>query len=155
MPITSKQQLVYSASAARRMFGVKVSKPCDIRVFHNSVWVCLKGRRPTFVSKRKFKQHFADWRRQQGQVLTVVQWSEEPHRFSVTNPAKGTLYHLECVQDGIDCECEDYKNQVILLGKGCCKHGYAVLSSLGLSSLSEYIEQVKTFIGGGSGRLAT
>lgn len=154
MPITSGQQLVYSASAARRLLGAKPSKPCSISVFSNSIWVHLKGQRPTFISKRKFKQHFADWRKQQAATLTVVQWYEDPRWFSVSNPAKGTAYHLDCTADAIDCDCEDYKNQVILLGRGCCKHGYAVLAYFGLSSLREYQTQVDQIIKGSSRQAA-
>ncbi|WP_346293974.1 hypothetical protein [Sphaerothrix gracilis] len=141
--ISTASHLLYSAAAVRRIFGLRPSAAVQVREFFKVVWVWIKGQRPTFISKRQFKQHFIDWRKQQGEKLTVVQWREEPHRFSVSNPRKGTVYHVECTPHGLDCECEDYKNQIILLHKGCCKHCYAVLSQLGLGSLSEYLESVQ------------
>jgi predicted nucleic acid-binding Zn finger protein len=46
--------------------------------------------------------------------------------------------------DGVFCECQDYQNQIDLLGRGCCKHGYAVLAQLGMASLSDYLESVSS-----------
>ena len=44
-------------------------------------------------------------------------------------------------EDGFDCECEDYKNQVMIFGNGkaCCKHAYGVLTWLGHNRLSDYV----------------
>jgi hypothetical protein len=39
------------------------------------------------------------------------------------------------------CGCEDYRNQRETWGKGCCRHMYAALFSLGYTSLLHYFEE--------------
>jgi hypothetical protein len=40
------------------------------------------------------------------------------------------------------CTCDDFNNQLEFFGRGCCKHGYAVLNSLGCQSLEHYLAAV-------------
>ena len=132
------RNFVYSKAAAARLLGVSVYA---IARFEKWAYVCfvqVKGQRPTFISKKAFAQHFADWRIEQSKLLCVAQVNRE--HFRVFNPKKNSAYSVWLFEDGLDCECEDFKNQIaIFKGKACCKHNYAVLGWLGYNRLSDYI----------------
>jgi len=145
--ITSASQLVYSLSAARRITGLPVQQ---LRIFSNAVWIQAEGDRPTFLSKKTFKRHFADWRRSRARALTVT--SRIDGGFTVRNETKGTTYLIDCRVDGVFCNCDDFNNQLEFLGHGCCKHGYAVLAYLGCGSLTEYLAAMDDHRG--TGRVA-
>ena len=130
---------VYSKAAAARILGVKVWAIARFEIWYKVCFVVVKGQRPTFISKKAFREHFVEWRIQQGRSLCVAQVNREHYR--VVNPKKSTAYSVFVYEDGFDCECEDYKNQVLIFnGRACCKHNYAVLAWLGYNRLSDYIE---------------
>ena len=141
--MVTRSNLVYSAAALRRMWGLAYRRLSDIQVreWWRVVWVWVPGHRPTFVPKAEFKQHFVEWRRQAAQTLRVVAWIDDASRFTVHNDAKGSSYVVEVSDTEIACTCEDYNHQVNAWSKGCCKHGYAVLQQLGFNSLSEYLQR--------------
>ncbi len=129
---------VYSKAAAARILGVKVWAIARFEIWYKVCFVVVKGQRPTFISKKAFREHFVEWRIQQGRSLCVAQVNREHYR--VVNPKKSTAYSVFVYEDGFDCECEDYKNQVLIFnGRACCKHNYAVLTWLGYNRLSDYI----------------
>ncbi len=129
---------VYSKAAAARILGVKAWAIARFEVWYKVCFVVVKGQRPTFMSKKAFREHFVEWRIQQSRSLCVAQVNREHYR--VVNPKKSTAYSVFVYEDGFDCECEDYKNQVLIFnGKACCKHNYAVLAWLGYNRLSDYI----------------
>lgn len=140
--IISGERIVYSGAAAKRILGISASAKVRVEVFKFSVWVHVKGNRPTFISKRAFLNNFAEWRREQSRFLSATQWLDTPQRFTVRNGVKDTAYVVECREKALVCTCEDYSNQIDFFGRGCCKHGYSVLSKIGLRSLSEYLETV-------------
>jgi predicted nucleic acid-binding Zn finger protein len=137
--ITSINQLIYSVSAARRIFAIPSGVRVRIIKFWRCIWLWVAGQRPRFVSLAVFKAHFAQRRMQAAQQLTVSKL--EPYLFTVTNPVKAKRYAVVLIKKGPVCECEDYRNQAVLLGKGVCKHGYAVLAALGFGSLSAYLSR--------------
>jgi predicted nucleic acid-binding Zn finger protein len=63
--------------------------------------------------------------------------------FWVVNPGKQTHYRVVARGDGVFCACDDFNNQLAFFGRGCCKHGYAVLGYLGLGSLADYLQGQK------------
>lgn len=132
--------LVYSASAVRRLLGLSTIVPVEIREFAQVIWVWVKGHRPTFISKAAFKAHFIERRKAQARALLVTRHLYDQNFFSVRNEAKNSVYTVAAQPKTLVCQCEDYKNQVQFLGQGCCKHGYAVLSHLGFSNLRDYIK---------------
>lgn len=134
----NKANFVYSKSAAARILEVKIS---EIVKFETWACVCsvhVRGQRPTFISKKVFRQHFVDVRIERSRSLCTAQVNQE--HFRVINPKKSTAYSVYLFEDGLDCECEDYKNQVMIFnGRACCKHNYAVLTWLGYNRLKDYI----------------
>ena len=141
--MVTQGNILYSAAAVRRMLGLSKSAQVTIREFFKVVWVWVKGQRPTFISKRLFKQHFAEWRKAQSRALQVTQRLDRTNAYTVRNGSKGTTYPLETRPDGVFCTCDDFNNQLEFWGRGCCKHGYAVLAHLGFGSLRDYMTAQK------------
>jgi SWIM zinc finger len=129
---------IYNHAAVARMLGVAIGLVVKVEKWFNCVFVVVKGRRPRFWKKSAFTNHFANWRRKQAEDLKVLRIDR--NRFQITNSLKGSIYYVDLHPEGISCNCEDFKNQVNIFKKGCCKHGYAALNQLGFSKLSEYIE---------------
>ncbi|MGB3493881.1 MAG: hypothetical protein WBA57_14220 [Elainellaceae cyanobacterium] len=89
------------------------------------------------MSKSVFKTHFVEFRKQQAKQLRVQR--RHTDLFVAFNPERSTNYILETRDDGVFCTCDDLNNQLAFWNKGCCKHGYAVLSYLGFSSLRDFL----------------
>jgi hypothetical protein len=138
--MASRSNLLYSVAAARRVLGLRSSTPVEMREFFKVIWVWAKGRRPTFISKSAFKIHFVEHRKAESRDLDVTQCPHQPTRYIVSNKLKGSSYVVDCSPTQLECTCEDYKMQQQIFGRGCCKHGYAVLSYLGFNSLESYIK---------------
>lgn len=134
--ITSKTALLYGKAATSRIFGVPKTHVLKIQVFEKTVWVHLKGKRPKFVSQKLYKQHFAEWRREQSTQVILVNHNPEQG----TWVAQGQQDYLVLVKDNLlICECEDFKNQERFgFRVSACKHLYAALGQLGYSSIRDY-----------------
>lgn len=132
---------IYSKAAAARILGVPEYAIAKFESWANGYFVQVRGQRPKLISRKVFKQHFADKRKKDSYSLCVAR--VEGNHFRVVNPKKGTAYNVFVEDDGLDCECKDYFNQVTILpGKRrCCKHGYAVLTWLGCDRLSDYLDR--------------
>jgi hypothetical protein len=137
--------ILYSVSAVKRLLGLGDRTLVKIQEFAKVVWVWVKGKRPTFISKKAFKQHFVDRRKAQARGLVVSRNAYQSCSYSVRNEAKNSVYTVVLGAKAIACECEDYRNQTEFLGRGVCKHGYAVLAQLGYSCLKDYIENAFNF----------
>ena len=135
--MVSKSNFVFSKAAASRILGVAKNLISGFKVFFRVCWVWVQGARPRFISKKLFTQHFAEYRQQQGRELAVAGWPQMPNWYEVGGVSNNYPVVLE--PTGPECACEDYKNQIAILGRGVCKHGYAVLLSLGYCSLREYL----------------
>jgi hypothetical protein len=138
--ITTRQQLLYSVSATRRLLSLAAEIALKVREFERVMWVHVAGHRPTFISKSVYRQHFVERRRKESQKLIA---RNQGDYWVVYNPAKQTSYCVEALPAEISCNCEDYGNQIKLLGRGCCKHGYAVLAQLGFTNLRDYLATAK------------
>jgi hypothetical protein len=137
--MVTSQNILYSSSAIARILNVAASAVVKFDVFAKVIWVYIKGQRPKFLSKRLFTQHFVDRRKAEARGLTVTRHAFEHSRFTVRNESKGTLYQVQATSSGLACECDDYQNQLRFFGRGCCKHGYAVLTQLGYTDLRSYL----------------
>lgn len=137
--MATRSTFVYSTAAIRRLLGLPASVPVQIREFLNVLWVWVKGERPTFVSKADLKRHFVEYRQAEAQSLEVTDWLRDPPRYTVTNPHTDSRHIVSEHRDRLDCDCEDYYWQQQFIGRGCCKHGYAVLHYLGFNSLASFV----------------
>ncbi|MBD0334942.1 MAG: hypothetical protein ICV62_05600 [Cyanobacteria bacterium Co-bin13] len=139
--MATRSTMLYSAAAVRRMLGLSPSTPVQLREFFKVIWVSVKGQRPTFISKAQLKSHFVKHRQAEAAQLQVTDWLRDPGQFTVTNPASQSRHLVSCRRDRLECDCEDYYWQRQTFGRGCCKHGYAVLNYLGFESLRAYLEE--------------
>ncbi len=103
------------------------------------IWVHARGQRPTFISKTELKAHFVERRKEEARSLEVTDWLRSPACYTVTNPQSRSKHQVMGHRDRLDCDCEDYRWQQQFFGRGCCKHGYAVLQYLGFDSLRDYV----------------
>jgi hypothetical protein len=140
--ITSAHDLLFSASAVRRILGLSASIAVCVKVWSRVVWVHVAGRRPTLISKQRFKHHFVGRRQAAAKALQVTRYAFDQQAFTVRNETKNSTYKVTA-KAAVSCECDDYQNQLNFLGKGCCKHGYAVLNHLGFKSLADYVNARK------------
>lgn len=135
--------ILFSASSIRRILGLSSAAAVRFQVWQYVIWVHVSGCRPTMISKKKFYSHFAQYRqeagyslREEGQVTRVsgtgfiVNSNSNPDGFQTVTLSP----------EGVSCTCNDYRNQISFWGKGCCKHGYAAIATLGLFSLSDYMQ---------------
>ncbi|NBD19040.1 MAG: hypothetical protein GVY04_23795 [Cyanobacteria bacterium] len=127
---------IYSISAARRLFGQKVVK---VEERPGNVLITFNDGSQNLADKKLFKQHFAEHRRQLGLKIDDV----KPVN-SYTYRVK-SKYLVAVFPDRVSCTCGDYAAQQEMgIQRGCCKHGYAVLKTLGCTSLAEFIQKQKT-----------
>lgn len=134
------QNILYSVSAARRILGIYYPEiKVQIQVWKKVIWVWVEGRRPTLISKSKFRQQFIEWRQLQSRDVAISRHPRLRHTFIVQNPKSNSTYEVVASSDRVHCQCEDYRNQVKFFGNGCCKHGYTTLNYLGYSTLREYL----------------
>ena len=137
--MATRSTLLYSAAAVRRLLGLPASAPVQVREFLKVVWVHVRGQRPTFISKTDLKIHFVERRKEDACSLEVTDWLRDPAHYTVTNPQSGSRHEVAGHRDRLACDCEDYHWQQRFWGRGCCKHGYAVLQYLGFDSLRSYV----------------
>ena len=144
--MVNSTSILYSKSAAARLMGVAVDSIKGFAVWAKVAWVWVKGSRPKFMSLKAFKQHFVDHRKEAAKDL-IPQYSSMINAYMVKNPRKDSQYICTPTERkdlagnwhfGIECACDDYKNQISFFGHGACKHGYAVLSVLGFDSLRDW-----------------
>jgi len=130
-------KLLFNASSTRRILGLAPSTQVKIQVWDKVIWVWVKGKRPTLISKKRYYQEFSRYRKQGGEQVKVY--------FANGFKAEGAkeTYSLDPQENYIDCNCFDMKQQKEVWGKGCCKHGYALLEMFGYKSLQDYVTKNK------------
>jgi hypothetical protein len=126
-------KLLYSKAATLRILNLPKNTPVEVRVWDKVIWVHVKGQRPTLISKKRYHQQFADFRKQGAKKVKVY--------FTNGFKAEGNkeIYNLDPQDSFIDCGCADMQQQKDLWGRGCCKHGYALLSVFGYQTLKDYV----------------
>jgi hypothetical protein len=128
--------MLYTLTAASRILNTTFRNIKWVKTFWKVVNVCVKGSSPRFISKKLFWNAFVAFRQESAKSVQVKRIGER--HFQALG--KDDIYDLELIPNLITCTCVDFQNQMQQLnGKGCCKHGYAVLAQLGFSTLAEYI----------------
>jgi hypothetical protein len=133
--MTTREKLIYSKTAASRMLNC-LPHQVSIEVWDKIVLAKAKGRRPRFISKRAFQQHFVDIRKQKAVDVTLYQQSAT--EWLAQSPDSKTYHNIEISNHRITCTCEDYRNQQQILGNACCKHIYSLLLQNGFNSLRDF-----------------
>ena len=94
-----------------------------------------------FLSVTQFEKSFQESRQAKSSKLVVSEVVGASWEYKVSNPEKGTSYKVETRHPYIPCTCPDYARQRVknFQQNSICKHGYAVLKTLGFSSLKDYV----------------
>lgn len=133
--------LVFSKSAAARLLGCKPEAILKLEVWASAVWVQVKGHRPSFISKVNFYTEFFRFRQQGAEGCQVREFSAGCYPGSFDVKSESRWHHVRL---NLGCNCQDYEQQRVQnLPHPRCKHQYAVLNHLGVSSLEEAIAQVQ------------
>jgi hypothetical protein len=106
--MTTKEKLIYSKTAASRMLNC-LTHQVSIEVWDKIILVKARGRRPTFISKKAFQQHFVEIRKQKAVDVNLYQQSAT--EWLAQSPDSKTYHNIEIKSDRIHCTCEDYRNQ--------------------------------------------
>jgi len=64
--------LVYSKSSAARILGLEYSDIERIEIWSKVIWIKPFNRKALMVSKKDFKQHFVDIRKQRSKSLQLT-----------------------------------------------------------------------------------
>ena len=101
----------YSKTAAIRLFGQKVVK---VEEHPSNVLITFNDSSQNIADKKLFKQHFAEYRRQQGLKIDDVK-PVDNHTYWVKSK-----YLVAVFPDRISCTCGDYETQQEMgIKRGC------------------------------------
>jgi len=137
---SNKEAFIFTKTAAGAILGGVCSR---LEVWANCVWaiVIANGKKLVrFISKRRFMEYFAQSRKERSFGIPITHIVG--NHYQAVSSRGDRLYNLLIFRTSVECDCDDYKNQVSLFGNKpkCCKHGYALLNRLGYGSLRQWID---------------
>lgn len=152
----SQDNYIYSKSALARVLEINPKSIVRFEVWASVVFVIIKGKRPTFISKNLFKKEFVEFRNRNSQLVTITPHAVSETWFLGKSKDSKDQHKLEIftTYDNLvksRCDCEDYKNlkdHRFYLNKELgkidlkCKHQLALETFLG-GSLTNYINELK------------
>ena len=139
--------LFFNLASVARIAEVPVDSIDRFEIWDRVILVIFKknrGLRPRFLSNMLFYSSFVEDRKSRSKSIQVTPNAFADRIYTARNESNDHTYTV-IAAESIECQCADYRAQVAFVGRGCCKHGYAVLRSLGFSSLSEWqaIERIR------------
>lgn len=142
--------MIFSLASVSRIANVPTHLIDRFEIWEKVVFVVFqKGHRlsPQFLSKKEFFTSFVDARKAKSRSIVITKNAFNEGLYTARNTTNGHTYQLTCTDNNIACQCKDYKDQIDLMGRGCCKHGYALLNLLGFTSLIEWqtIEKLRRY----------
>lgn len=140
LSVVERNKLLFSKTATARILNVERFMIERIQVWDKTIWVKMRGEKPQLISQNIYFNHFVTYRQKNSTNLIAIK--EDTAKWQVINPQKETWNIVNLVGDRLTCTCEDYKNQINILKRGCCKHCYKVLNEIGCHSLSDYVNKV-------------
>jgi len=133
--------LFFNRSAAARLLGCKPERLVKFEIWRNVIFAQVKGQRPTFISKADFYGEFYRFRQQGAKSCQVREFSAGCYPGSFDVKSEDRWHHVRL---NLGCSCPDYQEQKAQnLPHPRCKHQYAVMNYLGVSSLEEAIAKVQ------------
>jgi hypothetical protein len=133
---------IYSKKAASTILNRK--DVVKVEIWGNVCFVKFSKGSPRFVSKKAFTALFARNRQTSGAAIAEIGAVDHVKGglFTVISQSANDVYYVELNPDHVACGCKDYAIQRddLKLRKATCKHGYAVLKTLGYCTLSDYIK---------------
>ena len=137
--------LFFSQSAVARVSGIESRFIERFEVWESVVMVVFEkglALRPRFLSKKSFYADFVESRKNLARQIKITKQLFSETKYTARNIKNDHTYEVEVDNDNrIVCQCRDYRDQIQFMGRGVCKHGYAVLSYLGFNSMAEYVDR--------------
>jgi uncharacterized Zn finger protein len=138
-------KLFYSAAAIGRILETGARNITEIKVIGDSVQFKYLNE-PRQLPKQSLLNEFVRFRQVNGDRLreTGMVTRDSQTQFSCKSQKKikgeteTETYLLEVTAQGVSCTCPDMHDQFTEIGRGVCKHGYAVLGILGFRTLAEF-----------------
>ena len=139
--------LFFNLASVARIAEVPVDSIDRFEIWDRVILVIFKknrGLRPRFLSNMLFYSSFVEDRKSRSKSIQVTPNAFADRIYTARNESNDHTYTV-IAAESIECQCADYRAQLSFIGKGCCKHGYAVLNYLGFSSLSDWqaIERIR------------
>ena len=139
--------LFFNSSTIARIAEVPVDSIDRFEIWDRVILVIFKknrGLRPRFLSNMLFYSSFVEDRKSRSKSIQVTPNAFADRIYTARNESNDHTYTV-IAAESMECQCADYRNQIAFIGKGCCKHGYAVLNHLGFNSLSDWqaIERIR------------
>ncbi len=138
MPSYSEIQHLYiNAAAAKRILGLPASRKIEFLDVRNDrltvQWKDREGLHQVVLVNAQFEAEFQRVRREGAKecLARPLDRSKFGERYEVTG-TQGDLYFVETSDRAIACTCQDWFQHETI-----CKHGYAVLSLLGLATFEQ------------------
>jgi hypothetical protein len=91
----------------------------------------------TFVSIKWLRWAFVNLRKIGSESVCFQKVSDTAYAVDGNN----AMHFVHVENNELTCTCPDFQEQVTTFGQGCCKHGYAVLKTLGYSNLREFLKK--------------
>lgn len=133
---TELSHLYVSAASVKRILNIPASRRIEfVSVTPDRAVVNVPKLGEVTITRAQFEAEFIRYRKE-GSKECIAQphnagpWGET---YKVTG-AKGDVYYCEAGAETIACMCEDWSSH-----QGICKHGYAVLNLLNLSTFEQYV----------------
>lgn len=135
--------VVFSYSNICKHLGIDKEDIKFLTICMNTCVVTLKTGERIKVKAEELKPIMENDRIERSKAITITSLHDG---YKATNGDKNTVHYLQAYEDGIECTCDDYKNQSIFFDSHevLCRHGYALLNYLGCHSLNltEYQKMV-------------
>jgi hypothetical protein len=157
----TQNNYIYSQAALARVLEISPKSIIRFEVWDKVIFVIIKGKRPTFISKNLLKKEFTNFREFNSKSVNIIPHAVSDKLFlAQSRSEKAKKHSLEIYEtfDGLikaRCSCDDYKNQGeyrLYLKRELgglfdpfnrkCKHLIALESFLG-GSLTDYINELK------------
>jgi hypothetical protein len=91
-----------------------------------------------FLNLSDYHHEFIESRK--GRVKNLLAFPQDNNgSYHVVNTENNHLYDVTLTKEHQNCTCPDYQKQQKAFGKGCCKHLYRTLQTLGYGSLRNYL----------------
>ena len=139
--------LFFNLASVARIAEAPVDSIDRFEIWDRVILVIFKknrGLRPRFLSNMLFYSSFVEDRKSRSKSIQVTPNAFADRIYTARNESNDHTYTV-IAAESMECQCADYRAQLSFIGKGCCKHGYAVLNHLGFNSLSDWqaIERIR------------
>ncbi len=147
---------IYSKSALARALKINPKSIVRFEIWDKVIFVIVKGKRPTFISKNLFKKEFIEFRQGGSKTVNIIPHAVSDKLFLAQSKGGGERHQVEIYQtyDNLiksRCVCGDYKKQLenrfylkkeLGTSDRSCKHQIALETFLG-GNLRDYVNELK------------